>query len=394
MVKSDVKVALVHDWFLSNSISGAEKVTIALDKYISKNFSEPELYSLTENISNSKNKLFDGRQIKTSFLQKLPYGKNSVQKYLSLIPFAIEQLNLSKFDLIISSSHIAAKGVLTSPDQLHISYIHTPMRYAWDQMNTYIENSTYKKIGLEIPLRYLLFKLREWDFVSGNRPDILIANSTFTSRRIKKYWGKDSEVIFPPVEIERFKFNHARSNFYLTVNRLVPNKRIDLLIEAFNKLNLPLIIVGEGPEKNNLKKIAGKNITFNGKTTNKCIENLMSQCRAFVYPGVEDFGIAPVEAIAAGAPVIGLARGGLLDSVNCLNNCTKNEIATGILFQNQTSSDIVDTINWFEEKKIWKLFSPEDMHNYSTKFSKENFNHKVNNSIQRSWESFEKRYYR
>ena len=120
----------------------------------------------------------------------------------------------------------------------------------------------------------------------------------------------------------------------------------------------------------------------------------MSQCRAFVYPGVEDFGIAPVEAIAAGAPVIGLARGGLLDSVNCLNNCTKNEIATGILFQNQTSSDIVDTINWFEEKKIWKLFSPEDRHNYSTKFSKENFNHKVNNSIQRSWESFEKRYFR
>ncbi len=392
MLKSDVKVALVHDWFLSNSISGAEKVTLALDKYISKNFSEPELYSLTENIINSKNSLFDGRKIRTSFLQKLPFGKNSVQKYLSLIPFAIEQINLSKYDLIISSSHIAAKGVLSTPDQLHISYIHTPMRYAWDQMNTYIENSTYKKIGLELPLRYLLFKLREWDFISGHRPDSLIANSSFTSRRIKKYWGKDSEVIFPPVEIERFKFNQSRSNFYLTVNRLVPNKRIDLLIKAFNKLNLPLIIVGDGPEINNLKKIARKNITFKGKTTNKCIEDLMSKCRAFVYPGVEDFGIAPVEAIASGAPVIGLAKGGLLDSVNCLTNCSNNEIPTGILFQNQTSFDIIDTINWFEEKKIWKYFNPQDMHNYTNKFNGETFNLKINSLVQKKWATFNRNF--
>ena len=387
-MKSNIKVALVHDWFQYNSISGAEKVTIELDKYISKNFSEPELYALTENIRNSKIKLFDGRQIKTSFLQKLPYGKNNVQKYLSLIPFAIEQLNLDNYNLIISSSHIAAKGVLTSPDQLHISYIHTPMRYAWDQMNTYIENSNFKKFGLELPIRYVLYKLREWDFVSGNRPDYLIANSSFTSRRIKKYWGKDSEVIFPPVDIERFSFNKTRGNFYLTVNRLVPNKRIDLLIKAFNKLNLPLIIVGDGPEIKKLKKIAEKNIIFNGKLTNKEIESLMSKCRAFVYSGVEDFGIAPVEAIASGAPVIGFAKGGLLDSVNCFKNCSKNEISTGVLFKNQTTADIVDTIDWFEEKKIWKYFNPQDMHNYSMKFNKETFNFKINNFMQKSWESF------
>ncbi len=391
MAKSNIKVALVHDWFLSNSISGAENVTFKLDKYISENFSIPDLYSLTENISKSNIKIFSDRNINTSFLQKLPFGPDNIQKYLMLIPFAIEQLNLNKYDLIISSSHIAAKGVLSSPDQLHISYIHTPMRYAWDQMNTYIENSIYKKIGMEIPLRYILFKLREWDFISGNRPDLLIANSSFTARRIKKYWGLNSEVIFPPVEIERFKYNQNRSNFYLSVNRLVPNKRIDLLVEAFNKLNLPLIIIGDGPERKRLKKKAKKNIIFHGKVGNKTIEELMSKCRAFVYSGVEDFGIAPVEAIASGAPVIGLAKGGLLDTVNCYKESTKDKIATGILFKKQTKSDIVDAVNWFEDKKIWVNFNGQDMHNYSKKFSDSIFYSKINIFIQNSWETFKKR---
>ena len=391
MLKNDVKVALVHDWFLSNSISGAEKVTIALDKYISKNFSEPELYSLTENISNSNNRIFPGRNINTSFLQKLPFGENNIQKYLPLIPFASEQINLSKYDLIISSSHIAAKGVLSSPDQLHISYIHTPMRYAWDQMNTYIETSTFKRLGLELPLRYVLFKLREWDFISGNRPDFLIANSSFTSRRIKKYWGLDSEIIFPPVEIERFDFKQERGDFYLTVNRLVPNKRVDLLIKAFNKLNLPLIIVGDGPERNKLEKLAKNNIIFNGKSTDKKIEELMSKCRAFVYSGIEDFGIAPVEAIASGAPVIGLAKGGLLDTVRCITECSKDEIATGVFFKNQTTHDIVSLLNWFEDKKIWKYFKSEDLHNFAKNFDGETFNLKINKFIEKSWNTFMKK---
>ncbi len=388
MLKRNAKVALVHDWFLSNSISGAEKVTVKIDSYLSKHFSLPDLYSLTENISKNNLNIFSGRNINTSFIQKLPYGSTNIQRYLMLIPFAIEQLNLNEYDLIISSSHIAAKGVLSSPDQLHISYVHTPMRYAWDQMNTYIENSFYKKIGLELPLRYLLFKLRSWDFISGNRPDFLISNSSFTARRIKKYWGLNSEIIFPPVEIERFNFDKNRSNFYLTVNRLVPNKRIDLLIEAFNKLNLPLIIVGDGPEKKELKKKAKKNIIFYKNVSNQFIEELMSKCRAFVYSGVEDFGIAPVEAIASGAPVIGLGKGGLLDTVKCFNNLSKGEIATGVLFKNQTLSDIIDTINWFEDNKIWKNFNRQDMHNFSMKFNLENFNSKLDNFIQRAWNTF------
>ncbi len=391
MESKNIKVALVHDWYLSNSISGAERVTLQLDKIISRNFSTPDLYALTENISNTSNKFFKGRNIHTSFLQKIPFGKNNIQKFLTFIPFAIEQLNLTQYDLILSSSHIGAKGVLSSPDQLHISYIHTPMRYAWDQMNTYIESSNLKKLGLEFALRFVLFKLREWDFISGHRPDYLIANSSFTARRIKKYWGKEAEVIFPPVDINRFNYKANRSDFYLSVNRLVPNKRIDLLISAFNKLNLPLIIVGDGPEGKKLKNIANKNIIFKNNVQNKYVEDLMSKCRAFVYSGVEDFGIAPVEAIASGAPVIGLAKGGLLDTVQCLKTSSKKDIPTGILFDNQTTSNIVDAINWFEDKKIWRNFNAKDMNIYSQKFNEKNFNLKINNYIQEKWDKFKKR---
>ncbi len=374
-------IALVHDWFLKKSLGGAEKVTQTLDDYLSNKFSTPDIFSLTENITDSSYNIFKNRKINTSFIQKLPFGRSNVQKYLPLIPFAIEQIDLGKYDLIISSSHIAAKGVLTSPDQLHISYIHTPMRYAWDQMNTYINNSSFKKYGLEIPLRYILFKLREWDYISGKRPDYLIANSTFTSRRISKYWGLDSTIINPPVETKRFKFSNSRENFYLSVNRLVPNKRVDLLIKAFNKLRLPLIIIGDGPDKNFLKKISRENIQFYGNCSNKVTEQLLSKCRAFVYAGIEDFGIAPVEAMASGAPVIAYGKGGLLDTVNCLSNPSPDKISTGILFKKQSSEDIVDTVSWFEDKKIWKNFNAEDLNHFSQKFNPENFELKIGKYI-------------
>ena len=388
MVFKSSNIALVHDWFIDKSLGGAEKVTKILDDYLSSNFSTPDIFSLTENITNSSKSIFKNRKINTSFIQKLPFGKSNVQKYLPLIPYAIEQLDLGKFDLVISFSHIAAKGVLTSPDQLHISYIHTPMRYAWDQMHTYIQRSNFKRYGLEIPLRYILFKLREWDYVSSKRPDYLIANSNFTARRIKKYWGLKSTIINPPVETKRFNFSNPRENFYLSVNRLVPNKRVDLIIKAFNKLRLPLIIVGDGPEKNFLKKIARENIKFYGNCSNQITEKLLSKCRAFVYAGIEDFGIAPIEAMASGAPVIAYGRGGLLDTVNCLNDPSTNEIATGILFKKQSSQDIVDTISWVEDKKIWKNFNAQDLNHFSQKYNPENFKVKIGKYIDNKFDKF------
>ena len=384
----NAKSAIIHDWFLEKSLGGSEKVTLEIDRFLTNNYSNPDIFSLVSNINNFALGDFKNKRIKTSLIQKLPFGKSNVQKYLPLLPFAIEQINLSKYDLIISSSHAFAKGVLTNPYQLHISYIHTPMRYAWDQMNVYIKQNKFSKFGFNIPLRYLLFKLREWDFYSSQRVDYLISNSNFTAKRIKKYWGLNSEVIYPPVDLKRFKYKNQRDNFYLSVNRLVPNKRIDLLVKAFNKLGFPLIIIGDGPERLNLTKIANNNITFLRKKSDSEVEDYMSRCRAFVYAGLEDFGIAPIEAMASGAPVIAYGKGGILDSVNCLNNSEKDKLPTGILFKQQTTSDIFDTINWFEDKKIWRKFDSEALNFYTQRFSKENFLVKFQATINKAWDIF------
>ena len=384
----DAKIAIVHDWFLKNSMGGAEKVTFFIDKLLNKNYSQPDLFSLVSNIEDAKKNIFQNRKIKNSIIEFFPFGKTNVQNYLPLLPFAIEQLDVSEYDLVISSSHAFAKGIITSPEQLHISYIHTPMRYAWDQMNTYLKQSQLSNFGLEIPIRYSLQKLRQWDFLSSQRVDYLISNSNFTAKRIRKYWGLNSEVIHPPVDIERFNFKNKREDFYLSVNRLVPNKRVDLLISSFNKLNLPLIVIGDGPERSKLEKVAKSNIKFLKKVSNFEVENYMSRCRAFVYAGLEDFGIAPIEAMAAGAPVIGYGKGGILDTVICFNNSNKKDFSNGILFKNQTLSNIVDTISWFEDKKIWKKFKPEDLNNYSKRFSQEIFETKFDFFINKVWEQF------
>ena len=388
--KDKYKIALVHDWFLKDSIGGSEKVCKVLDNLLIKKYGIPDLFSLVENISNSDQKIFEDRRINTSFIQKLPFGKNNVQKYLPLIPFAVEQLNLDEYDIVFSSSHIASKGILTSPMQVHISYVHTPMRYAWDQMNTYLKSSTLAKLGLEIPIRYLMYKLREWDFISGYRPDYLIANSNFTAKRIKKYWGRNSEVIHPPVEIERFTFNKSREDFYLSVSRLVPNKRVDLLINAFNKLGLPLFIVGDGILKKSLIKKAMPNIKFFGNQSDKIVEDLMSRCRGFVCAGIEDFGIAPIEAMASGAPVIAIAKGGFLDSVKCITKSKNNQISTGLLFKNLNAKDIIDTLNWFEDNKLWKKFDSKELNEFSKRFDKENFSKKFEHSINKAIDNFQK----
>tara|TARA_B100000989_G_scaffold133506_1_gene99172 strand:+ start:1251 stop:2432 length:1182 start_codon:yes stop_codon:yes gene_type:complete len=388
----DSNIAIVHDWFLRNSFGGSEKVTSILNELLNERYSTPDIFALTSNIESLNIKSFKNSQIKTSFIQSLPFGKTNVQSYLPFLPYAVEQFDLRKYDLIISSSHALAKGVLTSPEQLHISYVHTPMRYAWDQMHTYLKKSSLSKFGFEIPIRFMLYKLREWDFYSSQRLDFVIANSNFTSKRIKKYWGIESDVIHPPVDIKRFKYNESRGDYYMSVNRLVPNKRIDLLIKAFNKLNLPLIIIGDGPERLKLEKISKSNIKFLKKISDREVEQYMSRCKAFVYAGIEDFGIAPVEAMASGAPVIAYGKGGILDTVNCLNEKNKEKVPNGLLFKKQTFEDIIDTINWFEDKKVWRKFNPEILNEYSQKFSIENFVSKFDYTINKAWGLFKKNY--
>ena len=387
----DSNIAIVHDWFLQKSFGGSEKVTLTLNNFFKESYSTPDIFSLTSNIQYSKRKTLKKDNIQTSFIQSLPFGKTNVQSYLPFLPYAVEQLDLRKYDLIMSSSHAFAKGILTSPEQLHISYVHTPMRYAWDQMHTYLEKSTLSKFGFEFPIRLMLYKLREWDFYSSQRLDYIISNSNFTSKRIKKYWGLESEVIHPPVDIKRFKYKNPREDFYISLNRLVPNKRVDLLIKAFNKLNLPLIIIGDGPERLKLEKISNSNIKFLRIISDREVESYMSRCKAFVYAGVEDFGIAPIEAMASGAPVIAYGKGGILDTVNCLNEKNSEKVKNGLLFKKQTSEDILDTISWFEDKKLWRKFKPENLNEYSQKFSIEKFLTKIDFSINKAWEIFEKK---
>jgi len=386
MISSSIgKIALIHDWFSGEFKGGAEKVFKEIEELIIKNNNFYEIFCLVNHL-NKNNKLNSGRIINTSFIQNLPFSKKHFHKYLPFFPLAIEQFDLREYDLIISSSHAVAKGVITSPDQLHISYIHSPMRYAWDQMNIYLENSAYKKLGINKLLRIILQDLREWDYLSSVRIDKLIANSNFTAKRIKKYWGRSASVIHPPVDISKFSPKNSRDDFYLSVSRLVPNKRIDLLVKAFNQLDLPLIIVGNGPEKKKLMKIAKGNIIFLNYQDDFAVKKLMERCRAFVYAGIEDFGIAPVEAMAAGAPVIALKRAGILDTVKCISS--KSNFSTGILFNEQSDKALIDCIQYFDEKKIWLEFSSQDINLWAQNFSIDNFKIKFANFINKSFEDF------
>ncbi len=377
------KIALVHEWFSSNSFGGAEKVVCAIDELLTGWGNQPDLFSLIEDVSAKPASWLYKRQIKTSFIQRLPYGKNNVQKFLPLLPYAIEQIDLSEYPVVISSNHLVAKGVLTSPDQLHVSYIHTPVRYAWDQMNTYLKRSLLCRFGLGPLIRWQLHSLRNWDQLSSGRVDCLLANSHFTARRIFKYWRRTAEVIHPPVDVERFSWNKDRDAYYLCLCRLVPNKRVDVVVRAFNELQLPLLIVGDGPERNYLEQIAGPWIKFLGFQALEKVESLMERCRAYVYAGIEDFGIAPVEAMAAGAPVIGLAKGGLLDTVRCASQDVHS--STGILFPEQAPESIIKAVTWFEENKLYEKMNPELINAWAQSFRPEVFKTRLRNALDQAW---------
>ena len=382
-------IALVHEWYTPRSVGGAENVVQVIDDLLTEIASQPELFSLVNEENLLKSSWLFNRKVRTSFIQNLPFGISHVQKYLPLLPFAIEQLDLEGYPLVISSSHLVAKGVMTSPDQLHISYVHTPVRYAWDQMNIYLKKSFLRKIGLGPLIRWQLHTLRQWDQLSSSRIDYLIANSNFTAKRIWKYWKRNAEVLHPPVNVSRFEWNKPREDFYLSVCRLVPNKRVDLLVRAFNKLKLPLIVVGDGVEKTYLKGLAGPTVQILGFQSKEKIENLMSKCRAFVYAGIEDFGIAPVEAMASGAPVIAFGKGGVLDTVKCVNSnsCKK---ATGLFFPDQTVKSLVEAIEFFKEKQLWRDLDPELIRDWANSFSQDSFKSRFETTINRAWAEHKK----
>ena len=383
------RIVLAHEWFTPRATGGSELVVQAIDSLLREQGIVPQLAALVDGESTRPGSWLYDREVRTSLIQQLPWGVSHVQQYLPLLPMAIEQIDLGDAELVISSSHLVAKGVLTSPEQLHLSYVHTPVRYAWDQMHAYLQRSALARRGFGPLIRWQLHALRQWDQLSAQRVDHLLANSRFTARRIQKFWGRQAQVLHPPVAVERFRWDAPRDDIYLCLCRLVPYKRVDLVVEAFNRLGLPLVVVGDGPERRRLEALAGSTVTLLGRQSQEQVEALMSSCRAFVYAGLEDFGIAPVEAMAAGAPVIGLGRGGLLDTVRCAT--TGLDQATGVLFPHQSVGSLVEAVSWFEQKRIWRQLDAAEIRQWAERFRPEAFKARFEATLRQAWTAHQSR---
>ena len=354
------KYALVHEWLTPEATGGSELVV----KEITKLF-DVDLYALIDFESSNPESYLYERQIGTTFLQHFPWARSGVQKYLPLLPLAIEQLDLRKYDVILSSSHAVAKGVLAAPHQLHICYCHTPMRYAWDLTFDYLNNS---RLGRGLPgmmTRYLLHGLRQWDVASANRVDYFIANSKHTARRIWRCYRREAEVIYPPINIQRFPFQSKKQDFYVTVSRLVGYKKVSLIVKTFNELGKPLVAIGTGAELPMLRKIAKSNVQVLGTQPDDVVEKYMSEAKAFVYAACEDFGMALVEAQACGTPVIAYGAGGALETVRDLRQYSTE--GTGLLFGEQTEESLAEAIWAFE--KLLGQFDPKVARSHAAQFS-------------------------
>ncbi|KEF42832.1 MAG: glycosyl transferase family 1 [Cyanobium sp. CACIAM 14] len=382
-------IALVHEWFTPRSVGGAEQVVQELDRLLVTTGVPPDLYALVDGESRRAGSWLAGRTIRTSFIQRLPWGVSHVQQYLPLLPLAIEQLDVSGHPLVISSSHLVAKGVLTGPDQLHVSYVHTPVRYAWDQMHTYLVRSALARGPLGPLVRLQLHQLRQWDVVSSTRVDALVANSRFTARRIRSFWRRQAHVIHPPVAVERFRWDQPRDAVYVSLCRLVPNKRVDVVVEAFNRTGLPLVVLGDGPERRRLEAMAGPAIRFLGRLPDREAAAWLERARAFVYAGLEDFGIAPVEAMAAGAPVIAFGQGGILDSVRCLE--AGEAEPTGLLFPQQSAASLAAALEHFEAGRLWRSLPAEGQRRWAEQFAPQLFRRRMGLLLERLWDQHRRR---
>jgi glycosyltransferase involved in cell wall biosynthesis len=328
-----MKVAIVHYWLVDRR--GGERVVEALC----------ELYPQADIFTNVYDpapfvETLAGHRVRTTFVNRLPFARRMLEAYLPFMPLALEQLDLREYDLVISNESGPAKGVIARPDALHVCLCQSPMRYVWDMYPQYLAEAGVLKRFL---MRPLMHYLRHWDQSSAQRPDYIIANSQHTRRRVNKYWRREAEVLSPPVEVERFAAAGAATtpgDYYLCAGGLVGYKRTDVAVQAFNELGLPLVVAGTGTELASLRRQASPNVTFRGWTSDEELVRIIAGCRALVFPGEEDFGIVPVEAMAAGRAVIAFRRGGALDSVV--------DGETGLFFDEQTPESLIDAVRRFE----------------------------------------------
>ncbi len=353
----DLKIAIVVEEL--TQLGGAERVLDALLEL----FPKAPIYTLVWDKEKTQHR-YDQFDVRPSFIQKLPFGIKKYKWYLPLMPMAVESFDLSEFDLIISSSSALIKGIETTKNQIHICYCHTPTRYLWSDVKDYLKTAPIPLVARPI-MPLVISMLRKWDLKASKRPDFYIANAENIKQKIKKYYNRDSVVIYPPVDTDRFKISQNIQDYFLITSRIEPYKKVDLVVEAFNKLGLKLKVVGSGTKKAEIAKMAGPNIEFTGRLSDEDLAKAYESCIAYLFPQEEDFGIVPVEAMSAGRPVIAYKKGGSLETVI--------EGKTGEFFYPQTVEALVSVVKNFDAQK----YNSQFIRNHALKFSKHVFKAKI-----------------
>lgn len=358
-----LRVAIIHEWLVT--FGGSEKVLAELLAM----FPGADLFAVVDFLSDEDSLKLHGKRARTSFIQKLPFAAKRYRSYLPFMPLAVEQFDLSNYDLIISSSHAVAKGVLTGPAQVHICYCHSPMRYAWDLQHQYLRETQLANGVKGFLARLMLHYIRLWDYRTAAGVDLFIANSSYIAKRIRKVYRRDAVVVHPPVDIQAFPIRLEKEDFYLTASRMVPYKRIDVIVEAFVQMpERRLVVIGDGPEMNKIRSLSSGNITILGYQDDFVLRDYLQRARGFVFAAEEDFGILPVEAQACGTPVIAYSAGGALETVLPVGNPFRMP-GTGVFFTEQTPDAIRAAIDEFETLR----FDPRSCRAWAERFSRAAF---------------------
>lgn len=366
-----MKTAIVHEW-LTSAVGGGEDCL----REIHSLFPSP-IYTLVQNETTLKGSYFENLPIITSFIQRLPFARTKYRHYLPLFPLAVEQFDLSEFDCVLSSSHCVAKGVLVHPDQFHLCYCYTPMRYAWDLTHQYLEETRGIK---KLLTKWCLHRLRQWDATSASRVDSFVAISKWVARRIKKYYGRDAHVIYPPVDTKSFSLHENKEDYYLTASRFVPYKKIDLIVEAFGQMpDKKLIVIGSGPDEAKIRRKAKKNVELLGYQPDAVLLHYLQRAKGFVFAAIEDFGILPIQAMSTGTPVIALRKGALTETL-----C---DGVSGLFFEEQTPTALCDAIHRFEQAR----FEPRDVTAHAARFSRERFRREFGDFVREQYEIWKAR---
>ena len=362
-----MRTAIVHEWL--DTLGGSEKVLFEMLAM----WPDADVFVLVDWMDERHRAPLRGRRITTSFIQRLPFARKRFRNYLPLFPQAVEAFDLRSYELVISSHHCVAKGVITHPDAVHVSYVHSPMRYAWDLGPQYLGQAGLAAGLLGLPVRAGLHYLRLWDAASASRPTTLVANSAFVARRIRMCWGREATVVHPPVEVDVPCIGEPRGDVYLAASRLVPYKRLDLVVSAFAAMpQRRLVVIGDGPERAAMERLAAghANISLLGWQPDAVLHRHLATCRALVFPAEEDFGILPVEAQAHGTPVIGYVRGGCAETVL--------PGVTGVHVREQSVSAVIDAI----ERSEQAVFDPARIREHALGFSRQTFRDRFMDVVQ------------